>query len=216
MSVDIENKKEISPDIQKEVAELLHSGKYDEAISILDKLIKNDPQNYKILGAKARALSYAKKYKEAVEVADKALKINKDEFILYNKGLDLYYSRRYEEAVQAFDECLGVKPNDFELIMKKILALGYAERHQESVDLFRSSDLPESERSTIYNNIGYSCLRIKEYADAEKCLIKAKLIQESAEDNEIDYYIYGNLLQVYFEQKKYIKFITCFTIILYR
>src|SRR5918911_470974 len=96
-----------------EKAVVLNSlGRFDEALSYLDKALSIDPNNVRAYINKGRALSQLHKFEEAILNYDRALSIdpqNTDAYI--NKGLSLYNLGK-NEAMTYFDKVLTAEPNN--------------------------------------------------------------------------------------------------------
>jgi tetratricopeptide (TPR) repeat protein len=93
-------------------------GKYYEAISSFDKVLKNDPSNFMALLGKGYALEKLEKYDEAISYLDKALKIYPNnayailfkEDSLYSKALTLVSLGKYGEATSYYEIILKMNP----------------------------------------------------------------------------------------------------------
>jgi tetratricopeptide (TPR) repeat protein len=78
---------------------LLIVGKYNEAISLFDKVLAVDPTNTLALSNKGTTLAYLQKYNEAISLFDKALSIEPNNTgILNSKGNVLVSLQKYNEA----------------------------------------------------------------------------------------------------------------------
>lgn len=96
------------PDAEMKLAEVLAwQKKYDEAIPILEKLIKSNPGNLKLTELTADAYSWSKRYNQAVELYKKleTRGCNSKEILL--KLADaLRFSGRDEEAIKLYEKYL--------------------------------------------------------------------------------------------------------------
>lgn len=105
------NKKEIQR-LQETALSLIRTNKVDEAISIHESIIKNDPRNdisYHMLGF---ACSLKREYKKAASLIEKAISLYKWCAEYYNSLAGVYKElNRFEDAIQILEIALTVKPS---------------------------------------------------------------------------------------------------------
>src|SRR5919197_2241834 len=88
---------------------LLIVGKYNEAISLFDKVLAVDPTNTLALTNKGTTLAYLQKYDQAISLFDKALDIEPNNTsILDSKGNVLVSLHKYNQAISLFDKALNM------------------------------------------------------------------------------------------------------------
>lgn len=180
--------------------------KYNDALKAVDEALLLKPKNFKALTLKVSVLGILEKYKESIEVSDIGLRLNVDKYLLYKKGVSLCYLKKYDEAIIALQEFLRFKPNDINGILKLIYSYMLVDKYKESTELFEKSDLPEQNDYILYNNIGYAYLKLKKYSESERLLRKAMVKLEKME-TDLDNNVYGNLILLYLEQRKYLKYL---------
>ena len=91
--------------------ELLSSGRYEEALTHLDKIVKYVP-NIAALNIKAAALLKHGDLQGAMAIIDKALELNPNNFIiLNNKGVLLLQNGKFDEAIKCFDKVIDINPS---------------------------------------------------------------------------------------------------------
>src|SRR5260221_2039031 len=87
-------------------------GRYDEAIGLLNKAVKQNPADVAARGHYAHALMAAQRFDEAQAAYDRVLAIQSDNFeALYNRGVILSQQQRLEEALAALDSALALRPD---------------------------------------------------------------------------------------------------------
>lgn len=91
--------------------ELFNTGKYNEAIPCLDKVLEIDQEYILALGYKGDSLSRLGMYGEAMLCFDKALEINpKYVYVLNSKGYVLQLLKKYNDALFYFDKAIEAEP----------------------------------------------------------------------------------------------------------
>lgn len=103
---------------------LVSSGAYEEAIEVLNGMVKIDPGNIVSLDLKAFILNELGKYQEATEICDAVLKIDsKNVSSLNSKGFSLFSLGKYEDTVGVCHEVLKIDPNNEQAINNREAAL---------------------------------------------------------------------------------------------
>jgi len=118
-------------DLSNRAVELAESGKYDEALALVNKGIKLDANNANSWYNKGIILFKMGRYQDALNSFAQAADID-PEFTeaWYNKGLALMHMGKYLEAIRAFNKLLKIHPHDvrggeqLDLAQKKIMGSG--------------------------------------------------------------------------------------------
>ncbi len=80
-------------------------GKFDEAVTLFDKILEFEPNHTEVLILKGHALGQLGKFDEAVIAYDKTIDVDPDYGdAWYNKSKALKYLDRNEEAKKCFDK----------------------------------------------------------------------------------------------------------------
>jgi tetratricopeptide (TPR) repeat protein len=88
-----------------------NEGDYEEAVSLYDQALGQDPQNYLSWELKGLALRALGKYDEALSCFDRAISIDSTRADAWkDKGETYYMSGRYQEAVNCFDKAIQISP----------------------------------------------------------------------------------------------------------
>ena len=95
--------------IQKSTA-LMELERYEEALSLLEAVIKKSPQDANLWHSKGAALLMLERFKDAIKCFDYALQIDPDStkaaLAWNNKGCALFELKKYDDALNAFDQAL--------------------------------------------------------------------------------------------------------------
>ncbi|MCL2460125.1 MAG: tetratricopeptide repeat protein, partial [Euryarchaeota archaeon] len=92
----------------------MQKGKFDAAITLLDKLIKKEPKQAELYNLKGTCLSKLGRNEEALECYEQAI-AHSDTSAMYwnNKGLVLQSLGRRDEAKTAFEHALCLEKDHF-------------------------------------------------------------------------------------------------------
>lgn len=94
--------------------DLFFHKKYNEAITIEDSIIKEDPTFYKAYYIKGITLCYSGNYDEGSKTIDMALKLNPDDYMCrFNKALSLELFAHYDEAIDWYNKALEIQKGEW-------------------------------------------------------------------------------------------------------
>jgi tetratricopeptide (TPR) repeat protein len=89
-------------------------GDSEKAIAVLDQSLKEDPDDYRALTIKARALAWKDKYKEAWVILARVGKLQPEYAdYLRSRAVIFYWEGKYAEAKKAYPKALEKTPLDF-------------------------------------------------------------------------------------------------------
>jgi protein O-GlcNAc transferase len=112
-------------------------GRYDDAITLLNKALKKNPRDAAALGHYAHALMAAQRLGEALAAFDRVLAVQPNNFeALYNRGVILSQMQRPAEAIAALDRALALQPNIALLHFNRGVVLGELQRHREALESY--------------------------------------------------------------------------------
>lgn len=112
-------------------------GQYDEAITLLNKALKQNPGDLTARGHHAHALMAAQRLDEALAAFDQLLAMQPTNLeALYNRGVILSGQQRFEEALAALDAAVTLKPDLAALHHNRGVVLTGLERHQEALESY--------------------------------------------------------------------------------
>jgi predicted O-linked N-acetylglucosamine transferase (SPINDLY family) len=111
--------------------------RYDEALVLLSKAVKQKPDDVAVRAHHAHALLAAQHYDEALAAYDRVLAMQPGNFeALYNRGVILTQQQRFEEALTTLDAALALKPDAVATHHNRAVALVGLERHREALESY--------------------------------------------------------------------------------
>ena len=112
-------------------------GRYDEAIALLNKAVKRNPDDTAARGHHAHALMAAQRFDEALSAYDRILSAQPNNFeAWYNRGVILSQKQNFEEALAALDRALALQPGAAMALYNRAVVLVGLERHREALDCY--------------------------------------------------------------------------------
>lgn len=91
--------------VKAEINKFIDAEQYQEALNLVDKLLKETPDDIDLLSAKVFIFGQQGHYEESIEVADLALrKGSTDCYLWYKRGVSLYHLKKYTEALESFEK----------------------------------------------------------------------------------------------------------------
>ena len=94
-------------------AALVADKRYDEAITYLDKILDEEPDNLKALSNKAGLLIKLEQFSESIELANRVLEIDPNRIsTLTNKAIALKMLNEHERSFQVFTQILRLEPDN--------------------------------------------------------------------------------------------------------
>ena len=152
---------------------------------ISEKLIKyvteETKQNVQYKIEQAKILLYRKEYQTAIEFADSIIKEDQLAYEAYLiKGHSLFFLNRYKEAEDTYIKTIRFKPQEIKFDLEMLVKLGliYINNKQwyDAKVIFKQILRDNVEHSFGWRYLGFALTKLGEYADAEKALRKANLL----------------------------------------
>ena len=110
---------------------------FDEAITLLNKALRQNPKDITARAHHAHALMAAERFDEALLAYDHLLTLQPDNFeALYNRGVILSQQQRFEEALTALDAAKALKPDTAAIFHNRGAVLTGLERHREALESY--------------------------------------------------------------------------------
>jgi len=95
-----------------EIFDLIDQAKWDEALAILNPLIKSDPENVTAYTLRARVYNNSRQPDLGLADADRGLELEPgDPNLMAQKGGSLFLLNRYDEALEILSAALEIDPN---------------------------------------------------------------------------------------------------------
>jgi len=112
-------------------------GLYDDAIALLNKAVRQNPQDIAARNHHAHALMAAQRIDEALAAYDDLLAVQPANFeALYNRGVILSQQQRFEEALAALDAAKALRPDIAAIFHNRGVVLTGVERHREALESY--------------------------------------------------------------------------------
>jgi len=152
---------------------------------ISEKLIKyvteETKQNVQYKIEQAKILLYRKEYQTAIDFADSIIKEDQLAYEAYLiKGHSLFFLNRFKEAEDTYIKTIRFKPQEIKFDLEMLVKLGliYINNKQwyDAKVIFKQILRDNVEHSFGWRYLGFALTKLGEYADAEKALRKANLL----------------------------------------
>ena len=152
---------------------------------ISEKLIKfvseETKQSVQYKTEQAKILLYRKDYQKAIEFADGIIKENQLAYDAYLiKGHSLFFLNKYKEAEDTYIKAIRFKPQEIKFDLEMLVKLGmiYINNKQwyDAKVIFKQILRDNVEHSFGWRYLGFSLTKLGEYAEAEKALRRANLL----------------------------------------
>ena len=112
-------------------------GQLDEAILLLNKAVKRNPEDVAARAHHAHALLAAQRLDEALAGYDRLLAIQPSHFEAhYNRGVILSQQQRFEDALAALDQAQALQPNLAAVHYNRGVVLAGLERHRDAMESY--------------------------------------------------------------------------------
>jgi tetratricopeptide (TPR) repeat protein len=123
------------------------AGRFDKAITLYKKLIKDKTQDPSLYAAAAQAMLWSGKPKEALNLYQKALAIDPNHIsALIGKAETLSALDRLEEAHTIYEKILNIEPNNFWARMGRARVTSWLGRFKEAINYYKKilKDYPKN------------------------------------------------------------------------
>ncbi|HMH65201.1 MAG TPA: tetratricopeptide repeat protein [Rhizomicrobium sp.] len=112
-------------------------GQYDEAITLLNKAVKQKPDDPAARAHHAHALMAAQRFEDALAAYDRILAAQPGSFEAhYNRGVILSQLQRFEESLVALDAALALQPGAAATWYNRGVVMVGLEHHSEAMDCY--------------------------------------------------------------------------------
>ncbi len=112
-------------------------GRYEEAITLLNKAVKKNGGDPALLGHYAYVLMASQRHDQALEAYDRLLALQPNNVeALYNRGVILSQQGKPAEAIEALDRALAAAPNVAALHFNRGVVLTALERFSEALESY--------------------------------------------------------------------------------
>lgn len=136
---------------------LFDSGRYDEAIEILQPVVERFPDEFALNLVLGISFTQSSEYKKSEPLLKKSLLLNPDDFTaLYAYGITLNQLKKEEEALIYLNRALEKEPMNVSLIGTIGLIEENLGNHDKSADLYEYALTIDSANALVLNNYAYA------------------------------------------------------------
>lgn len=145
----------------------IHLGQIPQALTYLDKAIKNDARNRLAYLKRAMIYMALQKYTLAMADYDQAILLNKNDPDAYSgRGIAAFTQQKYMQARNDFDRAIELRPGDAELYNNHGFTSSTMGQHQNALVYFNQALRLKPDYAQAYNNRGSAYLNLKAYPQA--------------------------------------------------
>lgn len=160
--------------IPLETVDLLNQGvnlfikeRYEDAISVFDKVLTQEPKNLKALSFKGLSLSNIGKFSESIEICDEALGINEYYYpALIAKGYSMGNLGKDEDAFKIYNTILRINPKDIHALTNMGYSLAKLGKFPQALETLNEvlDNNPNDSNMLYMRACVYSLMKDKEHA----------------------------------------------------
>lgn len=148
---------------------------YEESLKVINKAIKNNPNDYDLYLSKETVLIYFNKYDELLDFLDEILELYPDEHknIEIKKAYILKEKRNLEEGLNIINNLLDGYPDDKDLLVYKAYWLQYLTRKDEALDIVENLIEEDPENGMYHDTYGEMLMSFQDYENAKNEFLKS-------------------------------------------
>ena len=150
------------------------AGRYNEALSVINKYLEGDPGSIELAKGKARILMSMKRYEETVKFIDEFVSRIPDMIgrldLIKIKGEALYHMERYDDALKVFREVLKYNKNDADVLYYIGAILNRQYRFDEAYRYLKKAVELDPENADAWFKLA-DTLEMREHGDKQQFLM---------------------------------------------
>lgn len=141
---------------------------YEDQISEIDKLIKQNPEKIDNYYSKIRILMYFDQYEDVLKLLDKMVNNFPDEEsdLQIKKAYILKEQRNLEAGLEIIDDLIKKYPEDNNLLLHRSYWLQYLDRGEEALEIISNLLQQEPENSLYFDTFGELLMNYEDYGNA--------------------------------------------------
>ena len=161
--------------LYKQTQALIESGKYLEAIKILNKAIELNPNYAEAYNNRGNAYSYLKQYTKSMQNFNKAIELDPGYVWAYNNRGNAYSNlKQYRKAIQDYDKAIELDPNYAEAYLNRGMIYFYLKQYAKSMQDFNKVIVLNPNYAEAYLLRAGTYLALQQFSnaiqDSNKCL----------------------------------------------
>ncbi|MGC1121661.1 MAG: tetratricopeptide repeat protein [Candidatus Methanofastidiosia archaeon] len=161
---------------------LLRFERPEEALEVIEEVLKSDPSSVHAWNDKGAALSVLERYEEALKAFEKAIELNSYNVYAWNeKGYVLGSLERYEEALKAFERVLMLDSSNVPAWNGKGIAFLTLRRYEEALKAFEKVIELNPDDPTAWDGKATVLISLERYGEAIDALEKTFKLGSSSE-----------------------------------
>ena len=156
-------------------AALDDKGRFDDAITALNKALQLKPDFPEALYNLGNVLAHKPQFDEAIAAYHKALQLKPDfPQALSNLGSALFRKGQFDEAIAAYHKALRLKPNDPQALSNLGSALFRKDRFDQAIAALNKAVQLEPDNPSLYYNLGRILRKAGKEEEARRAFAKAQ------------------------------------------
>lgn len=158
----------------------IFEGKYESAISLINKIEAIEPNNDEVFIQKATILSKHKKHTEAISILTKSLEFVEDPVDVWAMiGMEYLYLNDYDNARLNFAKCIDVDCEDYSSLYNVIYCFEMQEDYEASINFLNNYIDRNPYSEVAWHQLGKQHFELENYEEALKAFEYAVLIDET-------------------------------------
>jgi tetratricopeptide (TPR) repeat protein len=173
---------------------LCKMGNHEGAITVLEELIKSNPNDGYAQATLGSILGTLDRHEEAIIYLEEAIKLNSDNSNTWrNHGISLNHLLKYESAIKSFSKAIELDSSNGELFAQKGYSFLQLNRYEEAISEYEKSLELDPRESNPWSSHGVCLQNLRRYEEAIVSYKKALEI-DSRDANR--YFDLGNCLYI--------------------
>lgn len=162
---------------------LFYEEKYEKAMAVYEKVLKEKPDNEVSWIFRGLCLHYLNRPGESLMCYNRALKINSRSFLAWrSRGLAFNKMKKYKDAIKCYDMAIKINPSDRRAWNNKGVLLSSFRKYKESIKCYDRAISLNTNYHSAWNNKGISLYHMGKIKEACRCFSTALEIYPDFQD----------------------------------
>lgn len=170
----------------EEINKLLEDGKFDEGLSLLNKLLESDQYNIELLSLKGKVLRHLKEYHASIDIYNALANLLPNEAEIYaDRGLCYHSASEQDAALSDFSKAIELEPtNGYRYASRAFIRNFYGDHagalddYDMALELDPEDAISLNNKGMIEENMGREKAAIKTFMKADKLTGVDKKLEE--------------------------------------